>query len=207
MLAQGIDLADGRARGEQQLMEDDGVIERDARVQRQVEEGRASARDEEEDERIFAGSAQHGQRGAGRGEGVFVGRRVAALEVAKAPTAAPGKLVGAADAAQAIAAAHATEQHFKHGAGCLAQRDDHHLLVMGEADRIRPAAVGQEAMQRIALKAEAAVEGRGNATGLDSAGKNLSGSIVQSIEGEIADGSHEQCSFSQPASAACNGSS
>jgi hypothetical protein len=57
-------------------------------------------------------------------------------------------------------------------------------------------------MQRVALKAEAAVESRGDAAGLDGAGKNLSGRIMQSIEDEIADGSHEQCSFSQPASAA-----
>ena len=140
-------------------MEDDGVVKRDARVQRQIEEGRAAPGDEEEDERVFAGLAQHGQRGSGRGEGVFVGRRVAALEVAEAPVAALGELVGAADAAQAIAAVHATEQHIEHRAGCLAQRDDKNLLVMGETDRIRPAAVGQEAMQRVALEAEAAVEG------------------------------------------------
>jgi hypothetical protein len=33
MLAQRVDLADGRARGQQQLMEGDGVVERDLRVQ------------------------------------------------------------------------------------------------------------------------------------------------------------------------------
>jgi hypothetical protein len=61
-------------------------------------------------------------------------------------------------------------------------------------------------MQRVALKAETAVEGRGNTTGLDGTGKYFCGRIVQSIEGEIADGSHEQCSFSQQSSAARNGS-
>ena len=119
-----------------------------------------------------------------------LGSGMAALEVAEAPIAALGKLVGAADAAQALAAVHAIEQHIKHGAGGLAQRDDKDLLVTGEIDRLRPAAVGQQAMQRVALKADAAVEGRGNAAGLDGAGKDFSGRGVQSIEGGIADRGH-----------------
>ena len=54
MLAQGVDFADGRAGGQQQLMEGDGVVERDLRVQRQIEHGRAAAGDEEEDQRVFS---------------------------------------------------------------------------------------------------------------------------------------------------------
>ena len=49
VLAQGVDLVDGRAGGEQQLMKGDGVVERDLRVEGQVEHGRAAAGDEEED--------------------------------------------------------------------------------------------------------------------------------------------------------------
>ena len=49
VLAQGVDLVDGRAGGKQQLMEGDGFFERDLRVERQIEHGRAAAGDEEED--------------------------------------------------------------------------------------------------------------------------------------------------------------
>ena len=183
VLAQSVDLADRGARGQQQLMEGDGVVERNPRVQRQIEHGRAAAGDEKEDQRVLLGLLEHGQCGPGRGEGLLVGQRVATLKVAKAPVAGFGKLVGAADAAQALAALHAVEQHIKHGPGCLAQRNDKDPLVAGEIDRGRTAAVGQKPMQRVALKANAAVEGRCDVAGLDGAGKDFSGRGVQGIEG------------------------
>ena len=64
-------------------MEGDGVVEGDLRVQRQIEHGRAAAGDEKEDQRVFAGLAEHGQGGAGGGKGLLVGHRMAALKVAE----------------------------------------------------------------------------------------------------------------------------
>ena len=178
------------------LMEGDGVVERDARVQGQIEHGRAAAGDEEEDQGLFVGPAQHGQRGAGGGEGGFIGRGMAALEVAEAPTAFFGKLVGAADAAQPFAAAHAAEQNLQHGRGGLAKRDDKDLLVTGEIDCLRPAAFGQEAMECIAIEAEAAIKGRGDAAFLDGAGKDFGGRVVQGVECVIVGRSHRDSSLS-----------
>ena len=121
-----------------------------------------------------------------------LGSGMAALEVAEAPVAVFGKLVGAADAAQALAALHAVEQRLEHGAGGLAEGDDKDALVAGEIDGGRAAAVGQQAVERIALKAKAAVEGRGDVAGLDGAGKDFGGRGVQSVESGIADRGHEQ---------------
>ena len=136
-----------------------------------------------------------------------LGSGMAALEVAEAPVALLGQLVGAADAAQALAALHAVEQRIEHGAGGLAQGDDKDALVAGEIDGGRAAAVGQKAVQRVALKAQAAVEGRGDVAGLDGAGKDFGGRGVQGVESGIAGRGHGSCSFSQPASADCIGSS
>ena len=183
MLAQRIDLADGRTGSQQQLVEGDGIVERDLRVQRKVEHGRSAAGDEEEDERIFLCLLQQRQRGAGGGKGVLVGHRMAALKVAKAPVARLGQLVGAADAAQSLATLHAVEQRIQHGPGGLAQRNDKDALVAGEIDRRRAAAVGQQPVQCVALKADAPVEGRCNVAGLEGAGKDFSGRGVQSIQG------------------------
>ena len=52
-------------------------------------------------------------------------------------------------------------------------------------------------MQRVALKANAAVEGRCNVACLDGAGKDFSGGGVQRVEGGIAGRGHRSCSFSQ----------
>src|ERR1035441_10214242 len=133
-------------------MEGDGVVEGDVGVERQVKEGRATAGDEEEDEGVFAGSFEHGQGGAGGGEGFLVGHWVAALEVAKAPGAVRGKLVGAADAAQSVAALHAVEKHIEHGCGYLAQGDDDNLFVAVEIDGVGTAAVGEKAMEVVDRK-------------------------------------------------------
>ena len=54
MLAESIDLIDRRARRQQQSVERDGVLERDVRIEGQIEHGRAAAGDEEEDEGILA---------------------------------------------------------------------------------------------------------------------------------------------------------
>jgi len=207
VLAQRIDLADGRPRGQQQLMEGDGLIQRDLRVQRQVEHRRSAPGDEKENQRVFFRLLQQHQRGPGRGEGVFVGQRVAALEVAKTPVAGSGQLVRAADAAHALAAFHAVKQRIQHGPGGLAQRNHKDALVAGDINRRRTAAVGQGPVQRVALKANAPVEGRFDIAGLHSAGKDFSSRRVQSIQGDIADRGHGSCSFSQPASVCCMGSS
>ena len=123
---------------------------------------------------------------------VFVGQRVAAFKVAEAPVALLGNLVVAADAAQALAALHAVEQGFEHGSGGLAERDDKDALVAGEVDGGRAAAVGHEAVERVALEAQAAVEGGGDVAGLDGAGKDFGGRGVQSVESGIAGRGHEQ---------------
>ncbi len=88
VLAQGVDFADGRARSQQGLVEGHGVFEAELRVEGQVEHGRAAAGDEEEDEGIFAGLFEQRERGAGGGEGVLVGQRMAALEVAECASCA-----------------------------------------------------------------------------------------------------------------------
>ena len=188
-------------------MEGDGLVERDARVKGQVEDGRSAAGDEKEDQRVFFSLLKHGQRGFGCGERVLVGHRVAALEVANAPVAFPGQLVAAADAAQTLPALHALQQGFQHRPGSLAQSNDKDALVAGEIDRRRTAAVGQKPMHRVALKANAPVKGRCDVTGLHCAFKDLSRRGVQSIQGSIADWGHGSCSFSQPASACCISSS
>jgi hypothetical protein len=112
---------------------------------------------------------------------------MAALKVAEAPVALFGQLVGTADAAQALAALHAVQQGIEHGAGGFAQRDDEDALVAGEIDGGRAAAVGHQPMQRVALKAHAAVEGRRDVAGLQRAGKDLRGRGVQGFESGIAD--------------------
>ena len=140
----------------------------------------------------FFAFLQQGQRGAGGGKGIFIGQRMAALKVADAPVAVLGKLVGAADAAQALAALHAIEQGFKHGAGGLAERDDKDALVAGEVDGGGAAAVGQKAVERVALEAQAAVEGGGDVAGLEGAGKDFGGGGVQGVESGIAGRGHEQ---------------
>ena len=89
------------------------------------------------------------------------------------------------------------------GAGGLAERDDKDALVTGEIDGCGAAAVGQEAVQRVALEAQAAVEGGGDVAGLDCAGKDFSSRSVQCVKSDIAGRGHESCSFSQPASDDC----
>ena len=107
---------------------------------------------------------------------------MAALEVAESPVAALGKLARAADAAHTLAALHAIKQNLEHGAGGLAQRNDKNLLVAGEVDGVRPAAVGQKAVERVAFNADAAVEGCGDVAGAQRAGKNFRSRRVQSVE-------------------------
>ncbi len=207
MLAQRIDLADGRARGQQQLMEGDGLIERDLGVQRQVEHGRSAAGDEKEDQRIFFSFFQQRQRGAGRSEGVLVGQRVATLKVAKAPVAGFGQLVAAADAAHALAALHAVQQRIQHGPGGLAQRNHEDALVAGEIDGGRTAAVGHKPVHYVALEANAPVECRCDVAGHHGAFEDFSGRGVHGFQGDVADRGHGSCSFSQPLSACCMGAS
>jgi sensor histidine kinase regulating citrate/malate metabolism len=98
-------------------------------------------------------------------------------------------------------------QHIQHGAGRLAERNDKDFLVAGQIDRIRTAAVGQQAVHRIAVKANAAIKGRLNVARRNGAGKDIVGGRVQNIEGGIADRGHGSCSFSQPLRADCIGSS
>ena len=169
----------------------------------QVEHGGTAAGDEEEDERIFFGFLEQGEGGTGGGEGIFIGQRVAALKVAEAPVATLGNLVVTTDAAQAFAALHAVEKGIEHGAGGFAERDDEDAFVAGEVDGCGAAAVGQEPMERVAFKAQAAVEGGGDVAGLDGAGEDFSGRRVQDVEGGIAGRGHEHCSLSQPASDDC----
>jgi hypothetical protein len=160
-------------------MEGDGVIERDTRVQRQVEHGRAAAGDEEEDQRVFAGFLEHRERGPGCGKRLFVGQRMAAFKVAKTPVALFGELAGAADAAHSLAALDAIEQNLEHGRGGLAQRDDKDALAARDVDGLRSNAFGQKAVESVALDANAAVEGRCNAACLDGAGEDCSRGGVQ----------------------------
>jgi hypothetical protein len=132
VLAQSVDLADRRARGQQQLVEGDGVVERDLRVQRQVEHGRTAAGDEKEDQRVFAGLLEHGQRGAGRGEGVFVGQRVAALEVAKAPVALLGNWLEQQMPRIPLRRFMRSSRTSSMGPAAFAQRDHEDALVAGD---------------------------------------------------------------------------
>ena len=62
-------------------------------------------------------------------------------------------------------------------------------------------------MEGVALKANAAVEGGFDVASLDGAGKDVSGRGVQGIERGIGDRGHQSCSFSQPVSDDCMGSS
>ena len=62
-------------------------------------------------------------------------------------------LVRAADAAQALAPLHPLQQRVEHRRRRLAQRDHKDALVAGQVDRLRPAAVGQQPLQLVALKA------------------------------------------------------
>ena len=158
----------GAPEASSRLVEGTRVFERDLRVERQVEHGRAAAGDEEEDEGIFAGFAEQGERGAGGGEGVFVGHRVTALEVAEAPVALAGHLVGATDAAQALAALHAIEQGVEHGAGGLADGDDEDALVSCQIDDLGAAAVGHEPHQLVSIETHAAVERAADVAGLEA---------------------------------------
>ena len=135
------------------------------------------------------------ERGAGSGEGVLVGQRMAALEVAEAPVAGGGQLVGTTDAAQALAALHAIEQDLEHGAGSLAESDDENPLVGGEIDGGGAAAVRHQAVQRVAIEAQAAVEGGSNVARLERAGKDVSGRGVHGVESGIADRGHGSSSL------------
>src|ERR1700683_3474209 len=100
---------------------------------------------------------------------------MATLEIAKAPVAFRGNLGGATNAAQTLAALHAIQQGFEHWRGGFAERDDEDAFVGGKSDGVGSAAVGHEAVESVALKAQAAVEGGSNVACLESAGKNFGG--------------------------------
>ncbi len=113
------------------------------------------------------------------------GKRVAAFKVAESPVALFRQVLGAADSAQAFAALHAVEQDFEHRAGGLAQRDDKNALELREIDGVGSAAVGNQALQRVALEANAPIEGGLDAACLERAGKELRGTGMEKIESGI----------------------
>ena len=76
-----------------------------------------------------------------------------------------------------------SSKSFEHGSGGFAERNDKDALVGGEIDGCRAAAVGHKAMQNVALKAQAAVESGRDIACLERAGKDVSGSGVQGIQG------------------------
>ena len=121
---------------------------------------------------------------------IFVGQRVAAFEVAEAPVALFREVLGAADAAQALAALHAVEQDFEHGAGGLADRDDKDALELREIDDVGSAAVGNQPLERVAFEAHAPIEGGLDVAGFERAGKDFSGAGMEKIEGGIAGRRH-----------------
>src|SRR5690348_7736597 len=75
MLAQRVDLRDGGSRGNERLMEGDGVRERDFRIEREIEECAAAAADEIDDERLFRCASQHAESAACCPERVLIRQR------------------------------------------------------------------------------------------------------------------------------------
>ena len=147
----------------------------------------------------FLAFLQQGQRSAGRGEGVFIGQRDGRLQSSESASCASWAiLVGAADAAQALAALHAVEQSLQHGAGGLAQRNHKDALVGGEIDGGRAAAVGQQTVQRIALEAQTPVEGRLRYCRPSMAPVKISVAVACRESSAVSlTGSHGSCSLSQ----------
>src|ERR1700722_69462 len=117
MLAEGVDLIDRCARGQQQLVELDGVLKSDIRIEGQLEQRRPAAGDEEENEGVFACLAQKRERGACGGKRFLIRQGMAALKVTEPPIALGGQLIAGADTAQSFAALHALQQNLEHGAG------------------------------------------------------------------------------------------
>src|SRR5450631_1550776 len=100
---------------------------------------------------------------------------MSAFKITEAPVAVPGQLVGTTEAAQTLAARHAAEQGFQHGPRSLPHGDDEDALVAGKLDGRRTTAVGQQAMQCLSLKTQAAIKGRSDIAGGDRTGKDPSG--------------------------------
>ena len=73
MFAHDIDLVNGSARVHQGFVEGDGVLKGDGFVERQLEEGTASAADEEEDEGVCVRLPEHFQRQSRGLEGILIG--------------------------------------------------------------------------------------------------------------------------------------
>lgn len=184
-------------------MEGSGVFEGDFRIERKVKHGRAATGDKEEDEGVFARLLEHGQRGTCGGEGIFIGERMSAFEVAEAPVPLVRQGRAAADAAKSFAALHAVEEDLKHGSGRLAESDEEDAFVLREVNSVRPAAIRHDALENVCFKSDAAIEGRGNITCLDGAGEDFCCFRVQGVQSGVAHGGHGTCSLHQPASAFC----
>ena len=186
MLADDVDLGNGRAAGDEGLVKDHGVFEGDVGVEGEIEERGGSAGYEEEDQGVFAGLAQKRERGAGGGEGAFAGQGMATLEIADAPVALAGNLIGAADAAQALAALHAAEKRVEHGRGGFADSDDEDALEVFQVDYGGAGAFGEEPVHFGALEAQAAIEGGVDAAGVEPVAEDRGGGGVEGFEGEVA---------------------
>ncbi len=97
---------------------------------------------------------QHGKSGTRSGKRLLVRQRVTAFEVAETPVALFRLVLGTADAAQALAALHAIEQDFKHGAGGLTQRNDKDAFELREIDDVGSAAVWDKPLAGCCLRSE-----------------------------------------------------
>ncbi len=138
----------------------------------EIEDGRATAGNEEEDECIFAGFTKKGECRAGRREGVLVGNGMAAFKIAESPVTCCGRLVGTTDAAQAFAALHSRQQDLEHWSGSLADSDDKDAFKCGEIDGGGTATVGHEAVKSVAIEAQAAIKCGSDVARLERAGEN-----------------------------------
>src|SRR5271156_3997672 len=87
VFAHGVDFRDGRPGGNERLVKGNGVIERDSRVERQVEHGRSASADKEENESVLACPPEQFQSLTRSLQRILVRQRMAAFEIAYSPGA------------------------------------------------------------------------------------------------------------------------
>src|SRR3569833_1272853 len=128
---------------------------------------------------------------------------MATFEVAESPVAFLRQVLRGADAAEPFAALHAIKEDVEHGTGGFADGDDEYALVLREIDDFRSAAIRDQAVEDIALKLKAAVEGRFNAAGLQGFQEEAGCACMEELKRGVACGCHWSCSLSQAASECC----
>src|SRR6185312_8198168 len=135
VFADSVDLRDGRAGGDEDLVECNRVFEGDGSVARELENGRAASADEEEDEGAGVGVAEQVESFAGGLERVGVRERMAARIVANAAVARVWNFRCGADAPDVDVWREAAKEGRSHRESGFAEGDDENFVVLIETDR------------------------------------------------------------------------